>query len=269
APPEYSRMYNASKLKLRPNWREGPGVPGRKEIAEYYAMVTAVDDAAGRIVRTLDELGLRDDTIVLYSSDHGDMLGSHGERLKRKPWEESIKVPGILRWPKRVKPGSRSRQFFTHVDFAPTLLGMAGLPVPKAMQGEDLSDAILKGKRGPDSAFFQIFGPYRGDGTTTGWRGVRTERHMYARFKNQPWVLYDIEKDPYEMTNLAGERSAAAVQGEMERRLVSWMEKAGDNWNYDWSHFVEDGGALYKHRAFYTINEYLEWIRQHPELSGR
>ncbi|MEN6605962.1 MAG: sulfatase [Bryobacteraceae bacterium] len=269
APPEYSRMYNASKLKLRPNWREGPGVPGRKEIAEYYAMVTAVDDAAGRIVRTLDELGLRDDTIVLYSSDHGDMLGSHGERLKRKPWEESIKVPGILRWPKRVKQGSRSRQFFTHVDFAPTLLGMAGLPVPKAMQGEDLSDAILKGKRGPDSAFFQIFGPYRGDGTTTGWRGVRTERHMYARFKNQPWVLYDIEKDPYEMTNLAGERSAAAVQGEMERRLVSWMEKAGDNWNYDWSHFVEDGGALYKHRAFYTINEYLEWIRQHPELSGR
>jgi len=74
------------------------------------------------------------------------MLGSQGARLKRKPWEESIRVPGFIRWPGRVKAGSKSDVFFTHVDFAPTLLGMAGLMVPKAMQGKDLSKPIVEGK---------------------------------------------------------------------------------------------------------------------------
>jgi arylsulfatase A-like enzyme len=75
-----------------------PGA-GRKEIAAYYAAITAVDEQVGRLLGALEDLGRARDTIVLFTSDHGDMLGSHGQRLKRKPWEESIRVPGILRYP--------------------------------------------------------------------------------------------------------------------------------------------------------------------------
>jgi arylsulfatase A-like enzyme len=144
---------------------------------------------------------------------------------------------------------------FTHVDLAPTLLGMAGLDVPRAMQGANLSRALMGGGRGPDSAFFQIFGPYAGDGTKAGWRGVRTERFMYARYREQPWVLYDLERDPYEMRNLVDQRSLVA---EMEKRLARWMEQTGDRWDYNWTFPVEDAGRLYKDRAYYSVDEYLK-----------
>ena len=268
APQEYSSKYDPAKLKMRPNYKQdGKATPDPKLIAEYYAMVTAIDDAVGRILRTVDELGLRDNTIILYSSDHGDMLGSQGERLKRKPWEESIKVPGIFRWPGKIKPGTRSDQFFTHVDYAPTLLGMAGLTPPKEMQGANLAAPILAGKRsGPDSAFFQIFGPFSGDGTNDGWRGVRTDRYMYARYKDKPWVLYDIAKDPFQLNNLAGEPSAKSLQGEMERKLSQWMERTGDTWSHNWTHPVEDRGRLYKYDTFYSVADYLGWAKKNPEL---
>lgn len=270
APPEYAKLYDPARLSLRPNWREQPNVPGRKEIAEYYGMVTAVDDQVGRILRTLEELGLAQDTIVLFSSDHGDMLGSHGRRLKRKPWEESIAIPGLLRYPRKMRAGRRTDCLFTQVDFAPTLLGLCGLPVPAHMQGTNLSRVATGATgTGPESAFFQIFGPFQGDGTEDGWRGVRTRRHMYARFQDKPWVLYDLEKDPYQLRNLAEEPAAQPLRKEMERRLAQWMSRTGDSWDYNWQELVEDKGRLYRHRTFYTVAEYLAWARDHPELTPR
>ncbi len=265
APPEYSRLYDPAKLTMRPNWESKPGVPGPKEIAEYYAMITAVDEQIGRILKTLAEEGLADDTIVLVSSDHGDMLGSHGLRLKRKPWEESIRIPGLLRYPQKVPRGRTTDCIFTQVDFAPTLLGLCGLRPPAAMQGTDLS-AVALGKKdsGPESAFFQIFGPYRGDGTEAGWRGIRTQRHMYARMKDRPWVLYDVERDPYQKQNLAEDRAAKALLDDMDRKLVTWMKRTEDSWRYNWTAPVEDDGRLYKHETFYTVDEYLKWAKVHP-----
>lgn len=266
APPEYSRLYEPSKLKMRPNWKGGPGIPGPAEIAEYYGMITAIDDQVGRILRVLEELGMEEDTIVLFASDHGDMLGSQGRRLKRKPWEESIRVPGIIRYPRAVKAGRAVDFPFTHVDFAPTLLGLCGVPVPREMQGADLSGLIQgNGGKPPDSAFFQIFGPYQGDGTEDGWRGLRTSRYMYARFEHKPWVLYDLEKDPYQMRNLVDERSAKPLREELDKQLRDWMSRTGDSWKYNWKALVEDKGRLYNHRAFYSVDEYLEWIKQNPD----
>jgi arylsulfatase A-like enzyme len=270
APISYAKPYKNASLSMRPNYRPGKGrvpVPTPDAIAEYYGMVTAIDDQVGRLMAKLDELGLRENTIVLYSSDHGDMLGSQGERLKRKPWEESIRVPGFLRWPGKIQPGTHSDTFFTHVDFAPTLLGMAGIGAPKAMQGRDLSKVIVEGKgKGPDSAFFQIFGPFAGDGTDGGWRGVRTARYMYARYEDKPWCLYDLQEDPHQLHNLAGKPEAARIQAALERRLARWMKETGDSWSFNWKHAVEDAGRLYKHKTFYSVGEYLEWAKHHPEL---
>jgi arylsulfatase A-like enzyme len=137
------------------------------------------------------------------------------------------------------------------------------------MQGTDLSQVVLGRKStGPDSAFFQIFGPFKGDGTEDGWRGVRTSRYMYARFESRPWVLYDLDKDPYEQKNLVEEPGARALMAEMEKRLKGWMERTGDSWKYDWHEPVEDAGRLYRHGTFYTVEEYLEWARQHPEQAA-
>ncbi len=270
APDEYMKMYDPAKLAMRPNWREAPKTAGRKEIAAYYAAVTAIDDQIGRLMAALDELRLAADTIVFFTSDHGDMLGSHGLPLKRKPWEESIRVPGILRYPRKIGAGRRERALFSHVDFAPTLLSLCGLKVPGDMQGADLSDAVLgKSARGPESAFFQIFGPYRAGRVAEGWRGVRTQHYMYARYESKPWVLYDLEKDPFELNNLADDPGSAPLLREMDQKLSAWMRRTGDAWMFNWTEPVEDGGRLYRFETFYRVEEFLEWAKEHPELAPK
>ena len=253
APPEFAKMYDPAKLTMRPNYQSGPGVPGPQQIAEYYGNVSAIDQQVGRLLAAADE-----NTLVLLSSDHGDMLGSEGQRLKRKPWEESIRVPGIIRYPAAVRAGRRSDAFFTHVDFAPTLLSLCGIKPPGRMQGADLSGVVLgKSDKAPGSAFFQIFGPFQGDGTDEGWRGVRTSRYLYARYETKPWLLYDLDKDPYEMHNLLDDPGSQGLLKEMESRLTAWMNRTGDSWKYDWHELVEDKGRLYTGGTYYTVDEYL------------
>lgn len=277
APEEYMAMYDPEDITLRPNFDGDtsdrdleptpyPATPGRKEIAAYYAMVTAVDDQVGRIMAELDHLGQRDNTLVIVSSDHGDMLGSHGARLKRKPWEESIRVPGIVSHP-RGGVGLETDALFSHVDIAPTLLSLCGLEPTPQMQGSDLSSVVLgESDSGPEAAYFQIFGPFLAGGVQHGWRGIRTARHMYARTENEPWVLYDLEADPYELDNLADDPQSTAVQGEMEALLAEWMDRTGDSWSYDWKHPIEDRGRLYRHETFYTVDDFMEWAAENPEL---
>jgi arylsulfatase A-like enzyme len=199
------------------------------------------------------------------------MLGSHGRRLKRTPWEESIRVPGIVRYPRAVKPGRASDALFAHVDVAPTMLSLARLPIPPAMQGSDLS-RVIRGESddGPESAFFQHFVPYRSDNVAEGWRGVRTSRHMYARTETEPWVLYDLQADPYERRNLAADPASAALRAELEEKLVRWMKRTGDAWTFNSRHPVDDKGRLFRFgRTFYTIDEYLRWAEANPELAPK
>jgi arylsulfatase A-like enzyme len=265
APERFMKLYDPMKLTMRANWKDGVKGAGRNEIAAYYAAITAVDEQVGRLMRELEALGRAQDTIVLFTSDHGDMLGSHGQRLKRKPWEESIRVPGILRYPAKVKPGRTTGALLSHVDLAPTLLALCGAPVPSEMQGTDLSGLVLgTTDRGPDSAFFQIFVPYAGDGTPHPWRGLRTERFMYARTEQGPWVLYDLADDPDEMKNLT---QHAALAGQMEAKLTARMRRTEDSWTFNSDAPVEDKGRLYRFETFYTIKDYLDWAAKHPGIA--
>jgi arylsulfatase A-like enzyme len=270
APETFMKLYDPARLTMRPNWVEGVPGAGRKEVAAYYSAMTAVDEQVGRLLKALDESGRSEDTIVLFTSDHGDMLGSHGQRLKRKPWEESIRVPGILRYPARVKPGRTSEALLSHVDLAPTLLSLCGLPVPDDMQGTDLSGVVLgTTDQGPDSAYFQIFVPFAGDGTPQPWRGIRTDRFMYARTETETWVLYDLSNDPYELKNLADDPTHAAPRGLIEVKLAEWMKRTGDSWANNSMSPVEDKGRLYRFEAFTTIREYLDWAAKHPDLAPK
>jgi hypothetical protein len=91
---------------------------------------------------------------------------------------------------------------------------------------------------------------------------------MYARSDEEPWVLYALEAYPYEMKNLANDPDSEGARKELEARLEAWMQKTGDSWNYDWSEKVEDKGRLYRHETFYTVEDYLDWAKAHPDVTN-
>lgn len=286
APETYMKQYDAATLTPDPTWVEGSEtrptpkaglrrgplasrfvpVGGREEIAAYYAAVTAIDDQVGRLLAVLRETGAEANTIVLFTSDHGDMLGNHGLRRKRKPHDESARVPGLLRWPGRVPAGRVVDTLFSHVDMAPTLLGLAGLPVPPEMQGADLS-RVARGEteQGPDAVLLQIFVPFNPDGIARPWRGLITREHTYARFEEAPWVLFDDQADPHQQRNLATDPSALALRERLDARLTELMRRHGDAWSFNSKELVEEGGRLYRHGVFHSVDEYLDWARAHPE----
>ena len=155
---------------------------------------------------------------------------------------------------------------FSHVDFAPTLLGLAGVKGVPGSLGTDLSGALAGGRSAmPDSVFLQIFGPFQGDGTEDAWRGIRTQRYTYARMEKRPWVLYDNQADPYQQKNLIDDRSSKPLVQELEKTLQALDAKDRRQLEIQLEDPVEDEGRLYTHGTFTTVEEYVAWERQHPE----
>lgn len=294
APDDYMRRYDPEKITPRKNWRPGsevrpganaipakyrrPDMPGgtyvktggKEELAAYCAAITALDDQVGRLLRTLKETGQDENTIILFTSDHGDMLGSHGMRRKRKPHEESAGVPGILRWPARIPKGRTVDTLFSHIDMPATLLGLAGLPVPANFQGADLSRVALgQTTAGPDAVLLQIFVPFNPDGIATPWRGVITDRYTYARYENAPWVLFDNRADPWQMTNLAADPAHARLRAELDAKLAALMAEKRDAWSFNRSELVEEGARLYGKNTFYTVDEYLAWAAANGDSAAK
>jgi len=290
APTEYTKQYDPEKLIMRKNWQPNsevgkgggaippklryPGLPekpyapsgGKEEVAAYYAAITAIDDQVGRILKTLKENGQDENTIILFTSDHGDMLGSHGLRRKRKPHEESAGIPGILRWPAKIPAGKVVDTLFSHVDMPVTLLSLVGLPVPKNMQGSDLAPVALgHTTKGPDAVFLQIFVPYRPDQIEKPWRGIITDRYTYARYEDGPWLLFDNQQDPWQMTNLATDAKSSSLIKSLDQKLTAMMKKQGDAWSFNSNELVEEGGRLYKHNTFYTLDEYFQWANANSD----
>lgn len=272
APPNYEILYDSASLTMRPNWVSGLQNGSRKDIASYYASITAIDDQVGRLMYALEELDLDKNTILIFISDHGDQLGSQGAFFKRQPWEESVHVPGIVKYPEKIKPGQETDALISLVDFAPTILGLCGLKPGKDMQGSDLSDFIVgKSRKTPASSFFQIFGPAE---APAGWRGIRTKQYMYARFADKPWVLYDMTVDPYQMNNLVDDPASEKMLSMLDKMLLKKMRQTGDSWSNDWTSLVESGQFdemdlfLYDD-TFYSISDYLKWKEENPDAKPK
>ena len=222
--PDAYRVFRPEEMELRPNCT----APNREQLAGYYSHTTALDRCFGRIVAALEECGLAEDTILVFTSDHGDMLGSQGLIHKQKPWDESIMVPFLLRYPPQVPAGRRTTALLNVVDLMPTLLSVAGLEVPEVVEGSDLSH-IVRGAEGPrpGSAFLQHPCPFIEP--IPEWRGVRTERYTYIRSLAGPWLLYDNAEDPYQMRNLVDDPARAETQQELEADLQGWLRRTGDD----------------------------------------
>jgi arylsulfatase A-like enzyme len=194
----------------------------QRYMQDYLATVQSVDDNVGRVLAYLDKSGLASNTIVIYTSDQGFFLGDHGLFDKRFMYEESLRMPFLVRWPAVIKPGSRSDAMALNVDFAETFLEAAGLPVPSTMQGQSLVP-ILRG-RVPASWRTSMYYRYYhdpGDHNTRAHYGVRTTTHKLIYFwKKGQWELYDLVNDPLEMNNIYGQPGQEKITAALEAELL-------------------------------------------------
>ncbi len=179
----------------------------QRYMQDYLATIQAVDDNVGRLLALLDTSGLARNTIVVYTSDQGFFLGDHGLFDKRFMYEESLRMPFLVRWPGVIAPGTRSDAIALNVDFAPTFLEAAGVAVPTGMQGRSLVP-ILRGRAPADWRTSMYYRYYHdpGDHNTRAHYGVRTRTHKLIYFwKKDQWELFDLVHDPSELHNLYGQ----------------------------------------------------------------
>ncbi len=194
----------------------------QRYIKNYLRCVRAVDENVGRVLAYLDEAGLSENTIVIYSSDQGFYLGEHGWYDKRWMFEESLSMPFLIRWPGVVRPGGRPEAMIQNIDYAPTFLAAAGAPVPEDIQGRNLLP-VLQSEATPEDWRKSIYYAYYGENThrVPMHDGVRTERHKLMFFPNsREWQLFDLDKDPQEMKSVHDDPAYSTVMSEMMREYV-------------------------------------------------
>ena len=203
----------------------------QRYMQDYLACVQSIDDNVGRLLDFLKENGLDRNTIVVYTSDQGFFLGDHGLYDKRFMYEESLRIPLLVRWPGVVDAGSHADALVLNLDFSPTFLAAAGLPVPAAMQGRSLVP-LLRGATPRDwrDAIYYRYYHDPGDHNTRAHYGVRTARHKLIYYwTKQQWELFDLRADPQELRNLYGQPDQEAVTAELKATLARLRQQFQDD----------------------------------------
>ena len=201
----------------------------QRYIKNYLRCVKAVDENVGRLLSYLDESGLSENTVVIYSSDQGFYLGEHGWFDKRWMYEESFRTPLIAKWPGKIKPGTvNTEEIVSNLDFAPTFLRIAGAEIPDDMQGHSLLP-VLEGEAPDDWRTTHYYHYYEsgGHGVPIHY-GVTNGRYKLIRFPEpevDSWEMYDLESDPLELESRYGDPALAEVQQQLEMELVRLREQ--------------------------------------------
>lgn len=238
-PAEWMGHHTPGKVELRPNVPDIPRIreEASKELAGYYGMIENLDWNLGRIRTMLEDLGLTENTHIIFFSDHGDMLGSHGCSGKSQPWEESIRVPFIIGGtvPYYGTGWTDTDAVINHVDIAPTTLGLCGITPPDWMMGYDYSAYRLNPKHRPaadepTTAYCQqCVRKYHNDGNDREWRAVVTrDGWKYAIIPGAPLGLYNLNEDPYEMCNQVFNPRFKDVRTRLQNELLQWIDCVDD-----------------------------------------
>lgn len=205
---------------------------------DYLATIQSVDDGVGEVLGYLDEAGLAENTIVVYTSDQGFYLGEHGWFDKRFMYEESFRTPLLMRYPKEIEPGTLVDALVQNLDFAPTFLDYADTPVPEDIQGESFRKLVSGESRDWRDAIYYTYYEYPGEHHVQRHHGICTERYKLIHFyyDSDIWELYDLEQDPSEMNNLYNHPDYATVQEDMHQKLIHIRTKYGDSDELDRQH---------------------------------
>lgn len=234
----YEKYYSPSVVKDVSNLLNRKNVTGdiaNDKVRYYFSHITGVDKQFGRILEAIEECNIKDNTIVVFTSDHGDMMGSHNLLAKNVPYEESIGIPFIIRYPAKLSHRIEDL-LLSPVDIMPTLLGLVGLQgkIPEGVQGTDYSQLLIN----PDSS--DIVKPksalyiFEGDGSVQ-MRGVRTNRHTMVieidrETNSRKLLLYDNIEDPYQLNNLSVDDLDRETLDFLTGELAYWLKKADDEW---------------------------------------
>ncbi len=216
----------------------------QRYIKDYLRCIASIDDNVGRLLDYLDEKDLTDDTIIMYTSDQGFFLGDHGWYDKRFMYEESLRMPFLVRYPREISPGSATEDFGLNVDFAQTFLDYAGIPAPEDMQGTSLRP-ILKGETPDDwqDSMYYRYWEHMSEHNVAAHYGVRTHQYKLIYYYGEglgvpgardvsfepQWELFDLEKDPYEMNNVYGHEDYQEVASDLKAELYRLKEQVGDH----------------------------------------
>jgi arylsulfatase A-like enzyme len=245
---DYSTRSDAARQQrmaiedLTPNDVKGPFPTGltpaqlkhwkyERYIKDYLRCIASVDDNVGRLLDYLDAHGLAENTIVVYTSDQGFYLGDHGWFDKRFMYEESLRMPLIVRYPGHTAPGTTCDLFVQNVDFAPTFLDYARAPIPANIQGVS-ARPLVEGKK-PEGWRTAIYYHYFEEWTehnVAAHFGIRTDRYKLIHFcsRVQAWELYDLQKDPHELNNVYANPAYASTVTELTAELTKMRERYGD-----------------------------------------
>ncbi|MBN1902747.1 sulfatase [Candidatus Sumerlaeota bacterium] len=221
----------------------------RKNIPEmlraYYAMTTNLDWNFGRLTRALDKAGIRENTIVVFTSDHGEMLGSQGRRAKNIFYEEAVRIPFLIRFPEKIPAETKSDACLNAPDIMPTILSMMGLDIPEKVEGMDLSGCAYGIPcEEPKAAFMQNTGACAIWEDGYEWRALRDKRYTYAIYKKDgKELLFDNQNDPYQIQNLGGLPEYAETMHSFRALLKQCREEIDDNFELSsWycDHWTQD-----------------------------
>ena len=244
---KYADLYRDTKIPLAPNYTTQPDpycddlqkLPADydRQVHEwlrvYYAQVANIDWNLGRLMKAVDDAGMAEDTIFIFTSDHGEMFGSHGRQAKLIFYEEAARVPFLMRWPAKIPAKTVSDALLGTPDIMPTLLSMLNLPIPSAVEGIDLSShALGTGGKDHEAAHMQGMGATAAWVDGTEWRALRDHEYTYALYhRDRKELLFNNRKDPFQLTNLAEDRSNAAMLGHYRKLSEDWRKERKDEFH--------------------------------------
>lgn len=255
APPEFQELYKNKKIALRPNVPDSCKEQAIKDLKGYYAHISAMDVCVGKLQETIKRCGIEENTIFILTSDHGDMLGSQGQQRKQKPYDESILVPFLLKYPGEFGlKGKTVETLFNSVDIMPTLLSMSGLSVPESVEGKNIYPILIhKEKDDIEGTLIECLTPFgeweRRNGGRE-FRGVRTRQYTYVKDLKGPWLLFDNQQDPYQMNNLVTDLHYEPVCKKLDRMLMRLLKEKndqflpGDAYIKKWEYKVNKWGTV-------------------------
>lgn len=255
APEKYKALYRNKSISLNPNVPEKIRKQIDSDIRGYYSHISAIDAGIGEVWNALKEAGIEDQTIFIFTADHGDLMGAHGQTKKQQPYNESIKVPFLISYPALLGAKEKTDDVLLNSpDIMPTLLSLSNLPIPKTVEGKDLSRILTGDKKDHTKATLiscvQPFGNWNRAVGGKEYRGVYTKNFTYVRDLSGPWLLFENKKDPYQQQNLVGNPLYATQQKRLERQLKKLLKqnhdefKPGSYYIKKWNYTVDSTGTV-------------------------
>ena len=242
---EYKDLYPLNEIEINPNVPEELHEQARIELQGYYAHCTATDKAIGELLEKVNKLGLRDKTLIAFTSDHGEIMGAHGARIKQKqvPWFESAGVPLIISYPYKNRDWAIEMSVTTP-DLSATLLDLSGIEIPESFEGISFANSVTGRDEDLDKAslymsvapFAAVRKEYKRE-----YRAVKTSEYTYIKSIDGPWMLFDDKNDPYQMYNLVDDKDYKDILNRLDNQLMDELSRINDDFRPGSSYILEWG----------------------------